>query len=58
VIGTPAFYQRFGFEPADGCGCTSRFDVPPGHFMVHPAQCPPAAFAERAVEYPAAFGGL
>jgi putative acetyltransferase len=58
VIGAPGFYQRFGFEPADGYGCTSRFDVPPGHFMVLPAQCPPAAFAARAVEYPPAFGGL
>ena len=58
VIGAPGFYRRFGFEPADEYGCTSRFDVPPGHFMVLPAQCPPAAFAARAVEYPAAFGGL
>jgi predicted N-acetyltransferase YhbS len=58
VIGAPGFYQRFGFEPADTYGCTSRFDVPPGHFMVLPAQCPPSAFAARAVEYPAAFGGL
>ena len=58
VIGAPGFYQRFGFGPADGYGCACRFDVPLGHFMVLPAQCPPAAFAARAVEYPAAFGGL
>lgn len=58
VIGSPGFYGRFGFEPADAHGCTCRFDVPPGYFMVLPAQCPPTAFAERAVEYPAAFGGL
>ena len=58
MIGAPGFYGRFGFGPADAYGCTSRFDVPPGHFMVHPAQCPPAAFAARVVEYPPAFGGL
>lgn len=58
VIGAPGFYGRFGFEPADGYGCTCRFDVPPGHFMVLPAQCPPAAFTARAVQYPPAFGGF
>ncbi len=58
VIGAPGFYGRFDFEPADGYGCTCRFDVPPGHFMVLPAQCPPAAFTARAVEYPPAFGGF
>ncbi len=58
VIGAPGFYRRFGFEPAETYGCTSRFDVPPSHLMVLPALCPPAVFAARAIEYPAAFGGL
>jgi predicted N-acetyltransferase YhbS len=40
VIGDPAFYERFGFEPAADRRVTSRFDVAPSHFMVrsaHPA---------------------
>ena len=38
VIGDPAFYARFGFEPAAAYGVTSRFDVAAGYFMVRPGR--------------------
>ena len=38
VIGNPAFYGRFGFEPAAGHGVSSRFDVASHFFMVRPAR--------------------
>jgi predicted N-acetyltransferase YhbS len=34
VIGPPAFYPRFGFEPAAGYSLTCEWDVPPEAFMV------------------------
>ena len=38
VIGNPAFYGRFGFEPAAAHRVSSRFDVASHFFMVRPAQ--------------------
>jgi putative acetyltransferase len=55
VIGAPGFYGRFGFEPAEPYGVTSRFDVPIGHFMVRPGAGPPAPLP-RLLDYPPAFG--
>ncbi len=34
VIGHPAFYPRFGFQPAGGYGLTCEWDVPAEAFMV------------------------
>jgi putative acetyltransferase len=55
VIGAPAFYGRFGFEPAEPYGVTSRFEVPLGHFMVRPGGAAPAPLP-RLLDYPPAFG--
>ena len=41
VIGDPAFYGRFGFEPAAGHRVRSRFDVASHFFMVRPARPAP-----------------
>ena len=63
VIGAPGFYGRFGFEPAEPCGVTSRFEVPVGHFMVRPcaalaggAGAGSPAPPPRLLDYPPAFG--
>jgi len=55
VIGAPAFYRRFGFEPAEPLAVSSRFDVPRDHFMVRPGAGPPAPLP-RVLDYPPAFG--
>lgn len=34
VLGHPAYYPRFGFEPAADYGIASDYDVPPEAFMV------------------------
>ncbi|QSG08951.1 GNAT family N-acetyltransferase [Halapricum desulfuricans] len=39
--GDPAFYERFGFEPASTYGLESDLDPPPGAFQVWP--CRPGA---------------
>jgi putative acetyltransferase len=57
VIGDPAFYGRFGFEPAAPHRVTSRFDVAPGHFMVRLAGPAPADPVARRLDYPSAFDG-
>ena len=57
VLGHPAYYPRFGFEPAAGFGLRSEYDVPPEAFMV--LELVPGALARAAgrVRYHAAFGG-
>ena len=52
VVGHPAYYPRFGFEPGDALGVHAPFPVPPEAWMVHrlPADRPDArgtvAYAE------------
>ena len=36
VLGHPAYYPRFGFEPAAGYGVRAPWEVPPEAWMVHP----------------------
>jgi putative acetyltransferase len=55
VIGSPAFYGRFGFEPAGPHGVASRFEVPSDDFMVRPAGPPPTGRIALTLDYPAAF---
>lgn len=35
VVGHPAYYPRFGFEPAGGLGLRAPFDVPADAWMAH-----------------------
>ena len=35
VLGHPAYYPRFGFEPAAGYGVRAPWEVPPEAWMVH-----------------------
>ena len=56
VIGDPAFYGRFGFEPAAGHRVTSRFDVASHFFMVRPAR--PAPGRRDSLGRPREPGGL
>jgi putative acetyltransferase len=57
VLGHPAYYPRFGFEPADRYGVIAPWDVPPEAWMVHPL---PAYHPDTRglVTYPAAFGSI
>ena len=55
VIGNPAFYGRFGFEPAAGHAVSSRFDVASHFFMVRPAR--PASGRRDALGRPRGPGG-
>ncbi len=58
VIGAPAFYGRFGFEPAAAHGVTCRFDVAAGYFMVRPGRRVADGLGVRTLDYPPAFDGL
>jgi predicted N-acetyltransferase YhbS len=57
VMGHPAYYPRFGFEPAADLGIRSPYDAPPEAWMVHrlPAYRPEV---RGLVEYPEAFRAL
>lgn len=57
VLGHPAYYPRFGFEPAERFGVVAPWDVPSEAWMVHPL---PAYHpdARGLVTYPAAFGSV
>jgi putative acetyltransferase len=56
--GDPAFYERFGFEPADAYGLQSDLDPPPGTFQVWPARPGSLDGIEGAVVHPAPFHAL
>ena len=55
VVGHPAFYPRFGFEPAGALGVTVPVGIPPAAWMAYrpPAYRPDA---RGTVIFPAAFG--
>ena len=55
VVGHPAYYPRFGFEPAEPLGVSAPFDVHPDAWMAQrlPAYRPDA---RGTVAFPAAFG--
>ena len=36
MLGHPAYYPRFGFQPAAGYGIVAPWEVPPEAWMVHP----------------------
>ena len=57
VLGHPAYYPRFGFEPAAAFDLASEYDAPPEAFMV--LELVPGALegVEGTVQYHAAFGG-
>jgi putative acetyltransferase len=57
VVGHPAYYPRFGFEPADALGVAAPFAVPAEAWMAHrlPAY---RRDARGTVVYPEAFAGL
>ncbi|MFC7046728.1 GNAT family N-acetyltransferase [Halobacteriaceae archaeon GCM10025711] len=56
--GSPAFYPRFGFEPAAAAGVENPFPVPDEEFMA--VELTPGALSEAAgaLTYPAAFDAL
>lgn len=56
VLGSPAYYARFGFRPAERLGLRCVYDVPADHFMAW--QPTPAAVPAGTVRYDAAFDGL
>jgi putative acetyltransferase len=56
VVGHPAYYPRFGFEPAHTRGLTLRdFDVPQDVFMVVELEAGVRERLKGAVRYPSAF---
>jgi putative acetyltransferase len=57
VLGHPAYYPRFGFEPAAGYGVRAPWDVPPEAWMVHPL---PAydPYAQGVVTYARSFDAV
>ncbi len=56
VLGSPAYYGRFGFRPAALLGLRCVYDVPADHFMAW--QPVPVAVPAGTVHYDAAFDGL
>ena len=56
VLGSPAYYGRFGFLPAERLGLRCVYEVPSDHFMA--CQPQPAALPAGTVHYDAAFDGL
>jgi putative acetyltransferase len=58
VLGSPVYYGRFGFVPADRYGLHCEYDVPPGVFQV--IQLAPGALAgcRGLVRYAEEFAGF
>lgn len=56
VLGSPAYYGRFGFVPAERLRLRCVYEVPSDHFMA--CQPQPAALPAGTVRYDAAFDGL
>ena len=52
VLGHPAYYPRFGFEPADALGVLAPFEVPPEAWMAYrlPAYRPGARGSVRCAD--------
>ena len=57
VLGHPAYYPRFGFEPAAARGLASEYDAPPEAFMA--SELVPGALQDVTgiIRYHTAFGG-
>jgi putative acetyltransferase len=58
VLGSPAFYARFGFKPAGVWRIRPPFKVPGGAFMAIELRADELAHAEGTVQYPREFDGL
>lgn len=56
VLGSPPFYQRFGFQPALPLDVTGPYDAAGDAFQVRPR--PGAEITPGRVVYPPAFGGV
>jgi putative acetyltransferase len=56
VVGSPAYYSRFGFAPAGDSGVTCEFDVPRDVFQV--VELRPGTLSAGRLKYPAAFHGV
>lgn len=56
VLGAPAYYQRFGFDPQKAAGFTSPYAG--SHFMVLPLQNESLSAQTGEVAYPSAFATL
>lgn len=56
VLGSPAYYSRFGFLPAGRLGLRCVYEAPSEYFMAW--QPSPAAVPSGTVRYDAAFDGL
>ncbi len=55
VLGSPHYYPRAGYRPANGYGIFAPFDVPPENFMVC-AFDPSASLPSGVVQYAPEFG--
>ena len=58
VLGHPAFYPRFGFEPASRIGLRSEYGVPDEVFMALPLREDGELEFEGSVKYHAAFASV
>lgn len=56
VLGHPAYYPRFGFQPATAFGLRSEYDVPMEAFMAMELKPGALADIQGTVKYDAAFG--
>lgn len=56
--GSPAFYPRFGFEPAGAVGLSNPFATPPAEFMARELRSGVLDLVEGPLSYPAAFEAL
>lgn len=56
VLGAPAYYQRFGFDPQKAAGFTSPYAGP--HFMVLPLRNGSLSAKTGEIAYPSAFAAL
>lgn len=58
VLGNPAFYTRFGFEPAMNFNIRCQYDVPPAAFMVKVLQSAALCGKRGTVHYPSVFDSV
>lgn len=55
VLGDPAYYSRFGYQPASQFGISAPFDVPDAYFMAKNLSNDTIGY-DGVVQYDAAFG--
>lgn len=56
IIGDPAYYSRFGYQPASNYGIKVSFTVPAAYYLLKPLVNDGLSTVKGTIYYQAAFG--